>query len=76
MLAAAIATTPARAVSAPLLHGCAVQIECAGGRTVTGGWGAELAGTVRLLHRGGLIIDPVVYPDLCALRPLHAVFPS
>ena len=76
LLAGTIGTSPARTVHAPLLNGCAVQLECAGGRVVAGGWDAELAGTVRLLRRGGLIIDPAAYPDLCALRPLHAVFPS
>lgn len=67
---------PARSVSAPLLKGCALQIECSRGRIVPGEWEPELAGDIVLLHRGGLILDPAGYPDFCALRPLRPIFPS
>ena len=67
---------PARSVHAPLLAGCALQIECAQGRLASGEWEPELAGDIVLLHRGGLFIDPADHQDFCALRPLRAFFPS
>ena len=67
---------PARSVHAPLLTGCALQIECAQGRLASGEWEPELAGDIVLLHRGGLFIDPADHHDFCALRPLRAFFPS
>lgn len=67
---------PARLVHAPLLTGCALQIECAHGLIVPGDWDLELVGEVILLHRGDFFLDPANHPDFCALRPLHAIFPS
>lgn len=67
---------PARLVHAPLLAGCALQIECARGRILPGDWEPELAGEIRLLHRGGLILDPADYSDFCGLRPLHTILHS
>lgn len=73
---ASTAFSPARSVSAPLLAGCALQIECAHGRIIAGEWEPEIIGDIVLLHRGGRLLDPADYPDFCALRPLHMVFPS
>lgn len=67
---------PARLVDAPLLAGFPLQIECSGGRWRRGDWETELAGDIRLLHRGGIILDPADYPSLTALRPLRVTFPS
>jgi flavin reductase (DIM6/NTAB) family NADH-FMN oxidoreductase RutF len=67
---------PARSVHAPLLSGCALQIECAVGRFVPGEWDVELAGEILLLHRGDIFLDPARHADFCALQPLHAIFPS
>lgn len=73
---AATEFAPARSVHAPLLAGCALQIECAHGRIHPGEWEPEIVGDVVLLHRGGLLLNPATYPDFCALRPLRTVFPS
>lgn len=67
---------PARSVAAPLLAGCALQIECAHGRILPGEWEPEIAGDIVLLHRGGILLDPAAHPDFCALRPLRTVLPS
>lgn len=67
---------PARLVHAPLLAGCALQLECARARVVPGDWEPELAGDILLLHRGGLFLDPADHPDFCALRPLRTILPS
>lgn len=67
---------PARTVNAPLLAGCAVQIECVHGRLAAGGWDAEMIGEIVLLHRGGLFLSPATHPDFCALQPLRTRFPS
>lgn len=75
-IAARLELFPARSIHAPLLAGCALQIECAHGRILQGNWEPELAGDVLLLHRGGLFLDPVDHPDFCALWPLRAFFPS
>ena len=72
----ATSVTPARSVHAPLLAGCALQIECACGRVTASGWDAELAGEIVLLHRGGLLVAPATYPDFCALQPLRTRYPS
>lgn len=72
----AASVIPARSVHAPLLAGCALQIECARGRVAASGWDAELAGEIILLHRGGLLVTPAIYPDFCALQPLHTRYPS
>jgi hypothetical protein len=66
----------ARFVAAPLLDGCALQIECLHGRKLPGEWEPEIIGDIVLLHRNGLLVDPADYPDFCALRPLHTIFPS
>jgi hypothetical protein len=73
---AAAAFSLARSVHAPLLAGCALQLECAHGRILPGEWEPEIVGDIVLLHRGGLLLDPADYPDFCALRPLRTVFPS
>lgn len=67
---------PARLIHAPLLPGCALQIECSHGRTAVTGWDAELAGNVILLHRGGTLLAPATCPDFCAIQPLRTCFPS
>jgi hypothetical protein len=63
---------PARAVHAPLLAGCVLQIECGCGRILPRDWEPELAGDIRLLHRDSLILDPAAYSDFCSLHPLRA----
>ncbi|MCM2263863.1 MAG: hypothetical protein NDI73_01590 [Desulfuromonadales bacterium] len=68
--------SPARSVHAPLLRGCALQIECVHGRNVPGGWATEFAGEIMLLHRGGIFLDPADHADFCALRPLRTALPS
>ena len=75
-IAARLELYPARSIHAPLLAGCALQIECAHGRILQGNWAPELAGDILLLHRGGLFLDPADHPDFCALWPLRSCFPS
>lgn len=67
---------PSRTVHAPLLAGCALQIECTRGRILPERREPELAGVVALLHRGGLFLAPADYPEFCALAPLRSIFPS
>jgi hypothetical protein len=67
---------PSRTVRAPLLAGCTLQIECNQGRILPERWEPELVGTVALLRRGGLFVDPADYPEFCALAPLRSIFPS
>jgi len=66
----------ARKVRAPLLNGCALQIECTHGCLVGGEWEAELTGDLLLLHRGGVTLDPAAVDDFCALWPLRASLPG
>jgi flavin reductase (DIM6/NTAB) family NADH-FMN oxidoreductase RutF len=67
--------TPAALVHAPLLTGAALQIECARGHIIAGTWETELAGRVRLLHRGHQHLSPDYHPDFCALHPLRPHIP-
>lgn len=67
---------PGRLAHAPLLAGCALQIECGRGRLISGDWEPELAGDILLLHRGGLFLDPDEHADFCALKPLLTIVPS
>lgn len=76
MIGTPAAFSPAHAVQAPLLAGCALQIECARGRIAPGEWEPELVGDIVLLHRGGLTLAPAAHPDFCALLPLHMLLPS
>jgi hypothetical protein len=71
MLLAGAQVAPARAVHAPLLAGCALQIECSGSRILPRAWEPELAGDIRWLHRDHQSIDPAAYPDFCAVHPLR-----
>jgi len=66
----------ARKVHAPLLLGCALQIECTHGCLIPGDWETELAGDLLLLHRGGVALDPAAVADFCALWPLRANLPG
>ncbi|NJC87803.1 MAG: hypothetical protein FIB02_04615 [Desulfuromonas sp.] len=68
--------SPGRSVHAPLLTGCALQIECVHGAIAPGGWTTEFFGEIMLLHRGGIFLDPAVHPDFCGLRPLRTALPS
>ncbi len=67
--------TPAVRVNAPLLNGAALHLECAGGRIVSGEWGRELAGRVRLLQRNRQCLSPDDYPEFSALQPLRTQSP-
>ncbi len=60
---------PARSVRAPLLDGCALQIECTRGRMQPGVWEPALAGDIVLMHRGGWLFPAADFPDFCTLRP-------
>lgn len=62
---------PASKVRAPLLAGGALHLECANGRIVTGTWGRELAGPVRLLQRCEQHLSPDDHPDFSLLEPLR-----
>jgi hypothetical protein len=64
---------PAHSVRAPLLAGCALQVECAHGRSLTCEWEPALAGDILLLHRSGVVLDPADYPDFCAIQPFRRV---
>jgi len=61
---------PAMTALAPLLTGCAVQLECLQGRLVKAGLDSELRGGVVCLHRGEIVIRPADVPDFCAVQPL------
>lgn len=76
MISDRLPLAPARSVRAPLLAGCALQIECAHGRSLPGDWEPEFAGDIVLLHRGGLFVDPADHADFCALGPLRAMLAS
>lgn len=76
VLDASLPLFTARLAHAPLLAGCALQIECAHGRLLPGDWEPELAGDILLLHRGGLIFDPADVRDFCALLPLRTILHS
>ena len=67
---------PARCARAPLLAGCVLQIECAGGRVLPRDWEPELAGEILVVHRGGHTIEPAASPDFCTLFPLRADCPG
>lgn len=64
------ACTPGVAAVAPRLPGCAVQIECVGGRLINACFEADLCGDVVRVHRQEVVIDPADIPDLCAIHPL------
>jgi hypothetical protein len=67
---------PARMVSAPLLAGCALHLECARGSLMPGDWERELAGELLLLRRGAVTHTSAAGDDFCALWPLRASLPG
>ncbi|MGK2907614.1 MAG: hypothetical protein ACSLFH_14910 [Desulfuromonadales bacterium] len=64
------ACAPGVVAVAPRLLGCAVQIECVGGRQVDACFEVDLCGDVVRVHREMTVIDPLDIPDLCAIYPL------
>jgi hypothetical protein len=65
------ACAPGIAAVAPRLLDCAVQIECVGGQLIKACFDTDLCGDVVRVHRENVIIDPVDFPDLCAIYPLR-----
>lgn len=61
---------PGLAALAPLLSGCAVQLECVQGRLVEAGADSDLCGEVVRLHRGTVVLSPADVPEFCAIQPL------